>query len=129
MPGWHHHRRKGILLPNGRLFAYPAIRTRHPMDLRQLSYLVTVSEERGVRAAARRLHISQPQISRTLRDLELELGVELVHRRSDGVGMTAAGEELVAHAREILQRAAAARAAMRRIGERHSTALRVGVVA
>jgi DNA-binding transcriptional LysR family regulator len=92
---------------------------------------VATSDEGSIRAAARRLHLSQPQISRALRELEHELGIELLSRgrHGHGVGITAAGEELVAYGREILDRVAAARAAMRRIGERHSTTLRVGIVA
>ena len=99
------------------------------MDLRQLNYLVVTSDERSIRAAARRLHLSQPQISRALRELEGELGVELLQRAHHGVELTPAGEELVAHGRDILDRMNAARAAMRRASERRSTALRLGVVA
>jgi DNA-binding transcriptional LysR family regulator len=99
------------------------------MDLRQLNYLVVTGEECSIRAAARRLYVSQPQISRALRELEAELGIELLYRDHQGVELTAAGEELVAHGREILERMTAARAAMRRVSERHSATLRVGVVA
>jgi DNA-binding transcriptional LysR family regulator len=99
------------------------------MDLRQLNYLVATSDEGSIRAAARRLQLSQPQISRALRELEIDLGVELLYRAHYGVELTSAGEELVAYGREILERTTAARAAMRRITERRSSTLRVGVVA
>jgi DNA-binding transcriptional LysR family regulator len=99
------------------------------MDLRQLNYLVVTAEERSIRAAARRLHLSQPLVSRTLRELEAELGVRLFDRNHHGVELTTAGEELVAHAHEILDRLSAARAAVRRIGDQQSAMLHVGVVA
>jgi DNA-binding transcriptional LysR family regulator len=97
------------------------------MDLRQLRYLVVVHDEGGVRAAARRLHVSQPQIYRALRQLEREAGVDLLHRHHNGVELSVAGEELVARGREILERVSDAQAAMRRLGEQHATTLRVGV--
>ena len=99
------------------------------MDLRQLTYLVAVCDEGGIRAAARRLHISQPQISQALRRLERELGVELMRRSSRGIVLTAEGEELVAHGRDILERIGAARTALRRMADHRSSTLRVGVVA
>jgi DNA-binding transcriptional LysR family regulator len=99
------------------------------MDLRQLSYLVAVGDEGGIRAAARRLHISQPQISQALRRLESELGVELMRRSSRGVALTAEGEELLAHGREILDRVSLARTTLRRMADQQSSTLRVGVVA
>ena len=99
------------------------------MDLRQLSYLVAVGDEGGIRAAARRLHISQPQVSQALRRLESELGVELMRRSSRGVALTAEGEELLAHGREILDRVSLARTTLRRMADQQSSTLRVGVVA
>jgi DNA-binding transcriptional LysR family regulator len=99
------------------------------MDLRQLSYLVAVGDEGGIRAAARRLHISQPQISQALRRLERELGVELMRRSARGIELTAEGEELVAHGREILDRVGAARSALRRMAQQQSATLRLGLVA
>jgi len=99
------------------------------MDLRQLTYLVAVGDEGGIRAAARRLHISQPQVSQALRRLEAELGVELMRRSSRGVALTAEGEELLAHGREILDRVSIARTTLRRMADQQSSTLRVGVVA
>lgn len=98
------------------------------MDLRQLSYLVAVRDAGGVRAAARRLTISQPPISQALRALELELGTALVRRTPQGIEFTAAGDELVDHARQILADVVEARAAVKRAAGGRSTTLRIGLV-
>jgi DNA-binding transcriptional LysR family regulator len=99
------------------------------MDLRQLRYFVAVSDEGGIRAAARRLYISQPQISQALLRLEAELGLELMERSSRGIELTPAGRELLEHGRDILQRVDAAQAALRELAERRPPVLRVGVLA
>jgi DNA-binding transcriptional LysR family regulator len=98
------------------------------MDLRQLHYFVTVVEEGGIRKASRRLFLAQPSISQALRQLESELGVELIHRRPTGIALSAAGEEFVEYARDILDRATTAQAAMRRRAEQQSCTLRVGLL-
>jgi DNA-binding transcriptional LysR family regulator len=97
------------------------------MDLRQLTFFVTIADEGGVRAAARRLHISQPQVSDALRRLERELGVELVTRSAQGSELTDAGREFLAHSRDLLSRLRNAQAAMQRIADRYAETLRVGV--
>jgi DNA-binding transcriptional LysR family regulator len=99
------------------------------VDLRQLRYFVAVSDEGGIRAAARRLYISQPQISQAVARLESELGVELMLRSSRGIELTAEGRELLEHGREILQRMDAARAALQQMSERRASVLKVGVLA
>jgi DNA-binding transcriptional LysR family regulator len=99
------------------------------MDLRQLRYFVAVSDEGGIRAAARRLYISQPQISQALLRLEAELGVELMRRSSRGIELTPEGLELLDHGRDILQRVDAARAALRQMSEQPPSVVRVGVLA
>jgi len=99
------------------------------MNLRQLRYLVAVGREGGIRAAARSLHISQPQVSQAVRALEDELGVELLVRSPRGVELTGEGEELVARGEDILGRVEAATNAMRGRSEGRSRTLRVGVLA
>jgi DNA-binding transcriptional LysR family regulator len=98
------------------------------MDLRQLRYFVAVVEEGGIRKASRHLFLAQPSISQAVRQLEGELGVELIHRRPSGIEVTAAGREFVEYARDILDRAARATAAMRRRAEEQSCVLRVGLM-
>lgn len=99
------------------------------MDLRQLRYLVTVADQGGIRKASRRLSLTQPSLSQALRQLEGELGVELIRRSPRGTELTEAGVEFLEYAREILDRAAEATAAMRRRAEERSCILRVGLLA
>ena len=99
------------------------------MDLRQLRYLVAVADEGGIRRASRRLHLAQPSLSQALRQLEDELGVELIRRSARGAELSDAGVEFVEYARDILDRAGAAQSAMRRRAEQRSATLRVGLLA
>ena len=62
------------------------------MELRHLRYVVAVAEERSLTLAAeRRLHTSQPSLSRQIRDLEYEVGAQLMTRSARGVELTEAG--------------------------------------
>ena len=74
------------------------------MELRHLRYFVTVAEELNVSRASARLRISQPAVSRQLRDLEQELGVDLFTRDKSKLRLTPAGEAFLAHARDVLRR-------------------------
>ena len=73
------------------------------MELRHLRYFVGVVEEGSLSMAAeRRLHISQPALSRQIRDLEYQVGAELLSRSVHGVELTAAGRVFLDHARLAL---------------------------
>lgn len=72
------------------------------MELRHLRYFVTVADAGGVSRAAARLNISQPALSRQIRDLETELGVSLFDRRGRRLVLTGEGEDLVARGRQLL---------------------------
>jgi DNA-binding transcriptional LysR family regulator len=74
------------------------------MELRHLRYFVMVAEELNISRASARLRISQPAVSRQLRDLEQELGVDLFDRRNSKLRLTPAGEAFLAHARDLLRR-------------------------
>jgi LysR family hca operon transcriptional activator len=85
------------------------------MELRHLRYFVAVVEEGSLTTAAeRRLHTSQPSLSRQIRDLEHEVGAELLSRSVHGVELTAAGKAFLDHARLALMQADAAVEAARR---------------
>jgi len=75
------------------------------MDLRHLRYFVAVAEEQNVTRAALRLHLSQPPLSRQMRNLEEELGLALFHRDVKAVRLTEAGRVFLTEARIILKRA------------------------
>jgi len=70
--------------------------------LKQLEAFIIVAECRSVSEAARKLHVSQPAVTRTISELESTLGVELIERSARGVAMTSFGEALLSHARTVL---------------------------
>ncbi|MBB3178797.1 LysR family transcriptional regulator [Variovorax sp. Sphag1AA] len=85
------------------------------MELRHLKYLIAVAETGSVTLAAeKRLHTSQPSLSRQIRDLEDQVGVELLRRSARGVELTEAGKAFIDHARLALSQVDAATEAARR---------------
>lgn len=83
------------------------------MSLTQLEYFVAVAEEGHFGRAAKRLAVSQPPLSRQILKLEDEIGAQLLRRTPRGAVLTPGGLELLARAREILARVAAASDAVR----------------
>jgi LysR family transcriptional regulator, carnitine catabolism transcriptional activator len=73
------------------------------MDLRRLRMLVAVVDHGGFTAAAKAEHVAQPGVSLAVRELEAEMGAELLVRSRDGVRPTAAGEALLPLARQALR--------------------------
>ena len=85
------------------------------MELRHLRYFVAIAEEGSLTLAAdRRLHTAQPSLSRQIRDLEAEVGVQLLIRSPRGIELTAAGRAFLDHARLALSQVEAAGEAARR---------------
>jgi len=74
------------------------------MELRHLRYFIAVGEEENVSRAALELHVSQPAVSRQMRDLEDELGFPLLTRSAKSVRLTEAGRAFLTEARAVLQR-------------------------
>ncbi|NIE64279.1 LysR family transcriptional regulator [Burkholderia sp. Ax-1719] len=85
------------------------------MELRHLRYFVAVAETGSLTVAAeQRLFTSQPSLSRQIRDLEEQVGVELFSRSARGVALTSAGKAFLDHARLALAQVDAAAEAARR---------------
>jgi DNA-binding transcriptional LysR family regulator len=82
------------------------------VSLAQFKYFVAVADAGHVGRAARRLHISQPPLSRQIRSLEDELGTPLFERTPRGVRLLPEGEVFLAHARRVLAEVEAAVAAV-----------------
>src|SRR5271154_5250911 len=86
------------------------------MELRHLRYFVAVAEAGSMSVAAERmLHTSQPSLSRQIRDLEDEVGAQLLTRSARGIELTPAGRAFLGHARSVLSQVEAAGEAARRV--------------
>lgn len=95
------------------------------MDLRHLQTLVVLAEELHYGRAARRLCVVQSAVTRTIQDLETEIGVMLFHRSKRRVELTPPGSAIVVRAREILAAADKATAECRAIAEGKHGRLRI----
>jgi LysR family transcriptional regulator, hca operon transcriptional activator len=88
------------------------------MELRHLRFFVAAAEAGSLTTAAeKRLHTAQPSLSRQIRDLEYEVGAQLLTRSAKGVDLTPAGRAFLDHARLALAQVEAAGAAARRASE------------
>jgi len=96
------------------------------MELRHLRYFAAVAEAENVSRAAPKLHISQPALSRQIRDLEDELGFPLFERSAKSVRLTDAGRVFLTETRAVLQRADEAVRAARAVATGGPGELRMG---
>jgi LysR family nitrogen assimilation transcriptional regulator len=97
------------------------------MDLRQLRYFVKVVECGNVTHASELLHIAQPAVSQQMRNLERDLGMQLLERSVHGVAPTAAGRTLYRHATELLRQADGTRELLRQDAELPQGKVSVGM--
>jgi LysR family hca operon transcriptional activator len=97
------------------------------MELRHLRYFVAVAEAGSLTVAAeKKLHTAQPSLSRQIRDLENEVGVQLLTRNARGIELTAAGKAFLDHARLALIQADAAGEAARRAAKPSKPTFAIG---
>jgi len=88
------------------------------MELRHFRYFIAVAEAGSLTLAAqKRLHTGQPSLSRQIRDLEYEVGVQLMSRSVHGIELTAAGRAFLDHARLALMQVDAAVEAARKAAQ------------
>ena len=97
------------------------------MELRYLRYFIAVAEEGSLTVAAKqRLHTAQPSLSRQIRDLEHEVGAQLMIRSVRGIELTAAGKAFLDHARLALVQVDAAVEAARRVAQPGKATFAIG---
>ncbi|MGX4641089.1 LysR substrate-binding domain-containing protein [Massilia sp. SYSU DXS3249] len=97
------------------------------MELRQLRYFVAIVDHGSLSRAAQVLHVAQPALTQQLRQLEEELGAQLLHRSAHGVLSTEAGKVFYEHAQAILKQVADARSAVTQLTTRPSGSVTLGL--
>jgi LysR family transcriptional regulator, hca operon transcriptional activator len=99
------------------------------MELRHLRYFVAVAEEGSLKVAAeKRLHTAQPSLSRQMRDLESEVGFQLLIRSVRGIQLTEAGQTFLEHARLVLAQVDTGLQAARLVAQPARPAFSVGIL-
>jgi DNA-binding transcriptional LysR family regulator len=98
------------------------------MELRHLRYFVAVAEALSFTKAAGKLHTAQPSLTRQIKDLEEEIGVQLLNRTKQQVSLTDEGRSFLADAKRLLALAAETVESVRRLHSGEVRALNVGYV-
>ena len=96
------------------------------MELRHLRYFIAVAEERSFSRAAEKLRVSQPPLSRQIRDLEAELGAKLFDRNRRGVRLTRLGNAILARSRALIRDAESFKAEAKILDREMHEELRIG---
>lgn len=73
------------------------------MTLQQLRQVITISTSRSMNEAAKKLFVSQPNLSATVKELEEEIGITIFIRSNRGIVMTPEGEEFIGYARQVVE--------------------------
>ncbi|MDH6282561.1 LysR substrate-binding domain-containing protein [Prescottella agglutinans] len=102
-------------------------RVLHRIQLRHLTCLIAVAQERNLGRAAQRLHLTQPAVTKTLNELEALAGARLVDRGRHGARLTPAGERFLRHAVAVTDAMESAAAALAGVGA-PSAPIRVGAL-
>jgi LysR family nitrogen assimilation transcriptional regulator len=97
------------------------------VELRQLRYYVAILDHGSLSRAARVLHVAQPALTQQLRQLEEELGTQLLHRTAQGMLATDAGKVFYEHAQAILKQVGDAKSAVAHSAEKPAGAVTVGL--
>ena len=97
------------------------------MELRQLRYFVAIVDHGSLSRAARVLHIAQPALTQQIRQLEEELGAQLLHRSAQGVLSTDAGKTFYEHAQAILKQVDDARSAVAQSADKPAGTVALGI--
>lgn len=97
------------------------------MELRQLRYFVAIVDHGSLSRAARVLHIAQPALTQQLRQLEDELGAQLLHRSAQGALSTDAGKIFYEHAQAILKQVGDAKSAVAQSTDKPSGTVALGI--
>lgn len=92
-----------------------------------LRYFLTVCEEKNITAAARKLELAQPALSRIIRELEQEAGLPLLVREASGVYLTQAGEIYARSARRVLEAYQEGQREIHDIRDSHTGQIRLGL--
>lgn len=97
------------------------------MELRQLRYFVAIVDHGSLSRAARVLHIAQPALTQQLRQLEADLGAQLLHRSAQGVLSTDAGKTFYEHAQAILKQVGDAKSAVAQSTSKPAGSVALGI--
>lgn len=76
------------------------------MTLQQLKYVITVAETKTISEAAKELFISQPSLTKSVKELEKEMGITIFERTNKGISVSKDGEVFLGYARQVLEQAA-----------------------
>lgn len=97
------------------------------MELRQLRYFVAIVDHGSLSRAARVLHVAQPALTQQIRQLEDELGAQLLHRSAQGVMSTDAGKTFYEHAQAILKQVEDAKSAVAQSTDKPAGTVTLGI--